>query len=267
MSGGNKRVILGVGVILLSCLLVHQFLLSRIWEDIKGLREKLKEQTRELKRLIDAGVPNDLKIQRANSDLQALRDRLTEVIQRMRVELGPAYFLSGVQTPAVQFKETLIRVQRSLQREALLTPEGVKLPERLEFPEDIAHEDASEYLKRLGIAEMVIRVAIEAELEAVTYLRALARDTQGYMKGRFLNLILIEIGCRGPLQNLLKFLHRLQSKGSFFVVEELSLSKMDLSSRSLDLDLRLGVAIIDQDGSISPGNVSDSELDFDELFR
>lgn len=254
----NKRFAVTVGGGLLGVFVWYLFVIGSINASADKATRDLKNARMVLQSRLAQGIPADDSVGRADRDRKALTDDLKELqaATEFKVE-APFKYSEGAGKPPLQQLGGARNELAGLVNTWCKQKRFPQIPSTLGMPnkfDDLSDAIAIEWLKRLAMIRQICFLATQhgERLELVETVPGQLQDESLINDKRFLNKLSMKIRLTASEEGLIRFLHALQTKGSYLAVEGFATQPIDLSRSSLQVELVLSGIFTNLGEEIAP---------------
>jgi len=242
----NKRYVLAVGGGFLFLMLYNSFVLGPIRSGAaEAVRSRTREKT-ELERKMAQGVPNDDGLAAGRRDREQNRKQLASMTPEVVFNLPEKFQKPKRESIKSYFDNLKLDLVKDLQTKAV--GGKVAMPANLGLPNDINDETATEILSRLAVAERLVNLAVDSEVEKIETLDAeygMERDERSSKKSQFLTKYSVFMKVTGRAESIFRILHGAQKKGSYLALTHFEIGRPDATKDSFEASI--GVALLKVD--------------------
>jgi hypothetical protein len=242
----NKRFVIAVGGGLLFLMLYNGFVLGPIRAAAAdAVRARVREKS-ELERKMAQGVPTDDGLAAGRKDRDQNRNALAKMTPEVAFAMPEKFQKPKRESVKSYFDNLKLDLVKDLQTKAV--GNKVAMPANLGLPNDISDETATEVLSRLAVAERMIILAVDAEVEKIETLDAeygMDRDERSSKKSQFLTKYSVFMKVTGRAETIFRILHGAQKKGSYLALTHFEIGRPDATKDSFEASI--GVALLKVD--------------------
>jgi len=211
----------------------------------EAVRARVREKS-ELERKMAQGVPTDDGLASGRKDRNANRDALAKMTPEVAFAMPEKFQKPKRESVKSYFDNLKLDLVKDLQTKAV--GNKVAMPANLGLPNDISDETAAEVLSRLAVAERLVILAVDAEVEKIETLDAeygMERDERNSKKSQFLTKYSVFMKVTGRAEAIFRILHGAQKKGSYLALTHFEIGRPDATKDLFDASI--GVALLKVD--------------------
>jgi hypothetical protein len=210
-----------------------------------AVRARVREKS-ELERKMAQGVPTDDGLAAGRKDRDQNRNALAKMTPEVAFAMPEKFQKPKRESVKSYFDNLKLDLVKDLQTKAV--GNKVAMPANLGLPNDISDETATEVLSRLAVAERMIILAVDAEVEKIETLDAeygMDRDERSSKKSQFLTKYSVFMKVTGRAETIFRILHGAQKKGSYLALTHFEIGRPDATKDSFEASI--GVALLKVD--------------------
>ena len=242
----NKRFVVAVGGGVLFLLLYNGFVLGPIRAGAaEAIRARVREKT-ELERKMAQGVPNEDGLAAGRRDREQNRKQLAAMVPEVVFNLPEKFQKPKRESIKSYFDNLKLDLVKDLQTKAV--GNKVAMPANLGLPNDISDESATEVLARLAVAERLVILAVDSEVEKIETLDAeygMERDERSSKKSQFLTKYSVFMRVTGRAESIFRIIHGAQKKGSYLALTHFEIGRPDATKDSFEASIGVSMLKVD----------------------
>lgn len=228
----NKKFVLAVGGGLLAVMVYHWIVLGPIRAGAVAAEKSRHQQTLDLKARMAEGVPAPDAVASAKRDRDGLRKSLQAVVKDVEFKLPERYAKPERQSAKSHFDDLRLEVEKDLREKA--TKAKVDFQGGLGLPEDSRPDEIPDLLRRMAAAERLVRLAIEAGVEKIEQVDAMAEGgseagAPGMPGGGAVSALPVFMKFKASSEAAFRVLHGAQKKGAYLAVTQFEFVREDVA--------------------------------------
>ena len=242
----NKRFVVAVGGGLLFLLLYNSFVLGPIRSGAAEAAAARKREKSDLERKMAQGVPNDDGLVAGRRDRDQNRKQLAGIVPEVGFTLPERYQKPKRESVKSYFDNLKLDLVKELQTKAV--GNKVAMPAQMGLPNDISDETAGEVLARMAVAERLVTLAVDSEVEKIETVDAeygMERDERSSKKSQFLTKYTVFLKVTGREASIFRILHGAQKKGSYLAVTHLEMGRPDATKDLFEASIAVALLKVD----------------------
>jgi hypothetical protein len=247
----NKRFVIVVGGGFLFLILYYSFVLGPIRDGAaEAVRLRIREKN-EIEKKMSQGVPNDDGLAAGRRDREQNRKQLAAMVPEVVFNLPEKFQKPKRESIKSYFDNLKLDLAKDLQTRAV--GNKVSMPAALGLPNDISDETATEVLSRLAVAERLVILAVDSEVEKIETLDAeygMDRDERSSKKSQFLSKYSVFIKVTGRAESIFRIVHGAQKKGSYLAVTHFEIGRPDATKDSFEASIGVALLRVDDKGGL-----------------
>ncbi|HYF01400.1 MAG TPA: hypothetical protein VEJ18_20930 [Planctomycetota bacterium] len=228
----NKKFVLAVGGGLLGVMVYHWVVLGPIRGGAAAAEKSRQQQTADLKARMAEGVPAADVVASAKRDRDGLRKALASAVKDVEFRLPERYAKPDRQGAKAHFDDLRLDVEKELREKA--TKAKVDFQGGLGLPEDSRPEEIPDLLRRMAAAERLVLLAIEAGVEKIEQVDAMAEAGSGAASpgtpaGGAVSALPVFMKFKAGSEAAFRVLHGAQKKGAYLAVTQFEFVREDVA--------------------------------------
>lgn len=247
----HKKFIIGIGGTAIGLLLFYLMVLSPIWEETVGLREKQAGLRLNIKKQSQRGFfQSQTGLKNLRDEHERLTKKLNGLKNRVNFRVTPEYALAmSGSDMLIDFHQNLQETRQRLKKMAI--GKGVVMPASLGFPQaDIQSTAIPTYFEKLDMMNQLVPLALESgcrEILKVGWEKDFPELVSGVIEEKKLfskNMIGLE--AKGSFSAVTRFIYALQTAPRLLPIERISVTNENPEVDSVNIKVLVsGIKIKD----------------------
>ena len=250
----RKKFAIPVGAGVAALLIWYLFILSPINRNADNDVKNRRTAELQLRSLMQAGVPTDESVGRAERDRATFQKDLKDIREKLAFRVEEGFRAKEGQSTATKFgakRQEVFRQIDDLRTKKALEP----IDSKLGFPQTFAAMPdpvLAEWLVRLAVVQRVCLLSLDCDVLSLKLIEVVAPDEPAATAAdRFLNVLTVKFKVTGSAATILKLVHGLQVEGpQYLALEACSVTSADSTRNLLGCELTVGALVVRPEGTL-----------------